>query len=133
MTAPLQPLTDEQLDEYAALITTRKAHDPDRLYDDWSMDETLISDDRWHRAEIEKLQNAYFVDQTIAPNEELRPTISRLVERALGAAAETAKLRQLLKSAADRLERCAIATGNDADIAAIAVQEYRAALALKDR
>ncbi len=41
------------------------------------------------------------------------------------AADEIEQLRAALKRCADRLERCAIAAGNNAETAALAVKEYR--------
>lgn len=45
-----------------------------------------------HEQEKDKLLNAYYQDQTIAPDGKLRPTFSRLVERADKAEAELSRL-----------------------------------------
>lgn len=81
------------------------------------------------RAEIGRLQDAYFVDQTIAPDGELRPTISKLVKRTDEAEAENERLREVLRGIEARfsaLEFVGIKLNNDAQCT---LHEAHAALA----
>ena len=91
MTAPLPPLTDEVFDLRDHQVQVA-LHVGDRHA--WLLVAEQLRDDAfWHRDEVKRLQDAYFVDQTIAPDGELRPTISKLVKRAGEAEAEIKRLR----------------------------------------
>jgi hypothetical protein len=84
-----------------------------------------VSDEREANAEtLERWQNAYFQDQGITPEGELRPLVSKLVERADRAQQQGAQgLRELLEEALDFLSGIDSAEPNDL------IRKCRAALA----
>ena len=59
------------------------------------------------RAEIQRLQDAWFVDETIAPDGTLRPTVSALVKRVDDADEDNKKLRAALEEAKTILQHYA--------------------------